>query len=93
MTEPAIPGVCDRSPITGSLRPRRGPSGAELRAIYDEDPAISVRALAEEFGMAYGTVHRRLKEAGAVFRPPGGNNSPRGRPDDDHPWRELNHAG
>lgn len=66
----------DRSAITGHLLPRRGPSGAELRAIYDADPSISVRALAEEYRMAYGTVHRRLQRAGTKFRPQGGVRRP-----------------
>lgn len=72
MTEPAPTRDPNRSPMTGNLLPRRGPSGAELRALYDADPSISVRALAEEYRMAYGTVHRRLQRAGTTFRAQGG---------------------
>jgi len=34
----------------------------------------SVRGIAEKYGCAYGTVHRRLKDAGVKFRKRGGSN-------------------
>lgn len=35
---------------------------------------MSLRTLVTETGMAYGTVHRRLVDAGVTMRPRGGHN-------------------
>ncbi|MQA94571.1 MAG: transcriptional regulator [Streptosporangiales bacterium] len=48
-----------------------GPTGAELRQLYDAGASIRTigRALG---GWSYGTVHGRLARAGTQFRPRGG---------------------
>ena len=45
---------------------------AELRRKYEEKRTI--RSLAEEHSLSYGTTHTLLAEAGTEFRPRGGAN-------------------
>ncbi|WP_424215995.1 helix-turn-helix domain-containing protein (plasmid) [Streptomyces sp. BI20] len=42
------------------------------RGAVQYDRGASIRAIAEETGYSYGTVHRYLKLAGVVMRPRGG---------------------
>ena len=55
---------------TGAARKQRPGFAEELMAKYEA--GTSVRALAAETGMTYGSVHRMLTEAGVVLRGRGG---------------------
>ena len=52
--------------------PNRPPIDVDQLAA-DYRAGASIRALAEKTGYCYGTVRRRLLDAGVVLRRPGGN--------------------
>jgi hypothetical protein len=57
---------------TVPTRWRRMPEmdGARLAEIYET--GVPLRAIADRVGLSYGSVHRRLLEAGVTMRPRGG---------------------
>lgn len=68
--------------MTETVKPRRrritisGEAREQLQAkVLDQySQGAAIRALADQHGRSYGFIHRLLSEAGAQFRPRGGNN-------------------
>lgn len=54
-------------------RVKEEPDKGEMRAKYEA--GASIRALAAEYDVSYGTAHSRLKDAGAKIRARGGEAS------------------
>ena len=54
-------------------RASRLPATADqCAALYNDGKGETVRAVAEQLGISYGSAHSRLKEAGAAMAPHGG---------------------
>lgn len=76
--------MATQSPQRRPLRRGEGPTGAELKALYDA--GVSVRAIARALGgWPYTTVHSRLKMAGTQFRARGGRRAPDSQVRTDYP--------
>lgn len=65
----------------GGRRSGRKPFDIEYARFRYEVEFASLRALVAETGWSYGTVHRKLTEAGVVLRGPGGDTTRRRGPD------------
>lgn len=76
MTRPSLP--------RRRLRRGEGPTGTELKTLYDT--GVSIRTIARALGgWPYSTVHHRLAKAGTRFRPRGNRRTPSPEMHTDHP--------
>jgi hypothetical protein len=53
-------------------KPQQAEAGAAMAKRYRENDRPSIKQIASEFGVSYGTAYRLMNAAGVEFRPHGG---------------------
>jgi hypothetical protein len=61
-----------RTPRRNMSKPQQAEAGTAMAKRYRESDKPSIKQIADEFGVSYGTAYRLMKAAGVELRPHGG---------------------